>query len=82
MQTGSQDLAALEKTLDAITEEIGRLNLDMDVIKKRLEGTRIPALTEERDHWRKELDGLEGGSAKKSLISPISSGSAFILPSG
>ena len=59
MQTGSQELAALEKTLDAITEEIGQLNLDMEVIKKRLEGTRIPALTEERDHWKKELEGLE-----------------------
>ena len=54
MQTGSRDLAALEGTLDAITEEIGRLNQEMDVIKKRLEGTRIPALTEERDHWKKE----------------------------
>ncbi len=59
MQTGSQELAALERTLDAITEEIGQLNLDMVVIKKRLEGTRIPALTEERDHWRKEVEGLE-----------------------
>ena len=59
MQTGSRELAALERTLDAITEEIGQLNLDMEVIKKRLEGTRIPALTEERDHWRKEVEGLE-----------------------
>ncbi|MEI7434517.1 MAG: chromosome segregation protein SMC [Methanomicrobiales archaeon] len=59
MQKGGQELAALEKTLDEITEEIGQLNLDMEVIKKRLEGTRIPALTEERDHWRKELEGLE-----------------------
>ncbi len=59
MHTGSQELAALERTLDAITDEIGRLNLDMDVIKKRLEGTRIPALTEERDRWKKELEGLE-----------------------
>jgi chromosome segregation protein len=59
MQNGSRDLAALEGTLDAITEEITRLNLDMDVIKKRLEGTRIPELTEERDRWKKELDDLE-----------------------
>ncbi|MEI6293616.1 MAG: chromosome segregation protein SMC [Methanomicrobiales archaeon] len=59
MKAGSQDLAALEGTLDAITEEISQLNLEMDVIKKRLEGTRIPALTEERDHWKKELDDLE-----------------------
>ena len=59
MQEGGQELAALEKTLDAITEEIGQLSLEMEVIKKRLEGTRIPALTEERDHWKKELDDLE-----------------------
>lgn len=59
MQNGSQDLAALERTLDAFTEEIGRLNLDMETIKKRLEGTRIPALTEDRDRWKKELEDLE-----------------------
>ena len=27
--------------------------------KIELEGTRIPALTEERDHWRKEVEGFE-----------------------
>ena len=31
----------------------------MEIIKKRLDGTRIPALTEERDKWRKETDDLE-----------------------
>ena len=46
-------------TLDSITDEINRFNADMDIIKKRLEGTRIPALTEERDKWRKETDDLE-----------------------
>ena len=59
MRTGSQELAALERSLDAITDEISQLNLDMDVIKKRLQGTQIPALTEELGHWKKELDGLE-----------------------
>ena len=59
VKTGSQELGLLEQQLDSITDEINRLNEDMDIIKKRLDGTRIPALTEERDKWRKETDDLE-----------------------
>ncbi|HVP94750.1 MAG TPA: chromosome segregation protein SMC [Methanoregulaceae archaeon] len=59
VKTGSQELGLLEQRLDSITDEINRFNADMDVIKKRLDGTRIPALTEERDKWRKETDDLE-----------------------
>jgi chromosome segregation protein len=59
VKTGSQELGLLEQQLDSITDEINRFNADMDIIKKRLEGTRIPALTEERDKWRKETDDLE-----------------------
>jgi chromosome segregation protein len=59
VKTGSQELGLLEKNLDLVTEEVNRLNQNLEIIKKRLDGTRIPALTEERDKWRKEMEDLE-----------------------
>ena len=59
VRSGSQELAALEKTLDGFTDEINALNRSMDEIKQKLEGTRIPALTEERDRGRNTVEDLE-----------------------
>jgi len=58
-KNGSSELTSLETTLDAITAEIGVLNSEMDAIKKRLDDTNIPALTEQMEKKRKEIEEFE-----------------------
>ncbi|NMB79731.1 MAG: chromosome segregation protein SMC [Methanomicrobiales archaeon] len=58
-KNGAAELAGLEAQLDGITGEINALTADMDVIKKRLDDTNIPALTEQMEKKRKEIEESE-----------------------
>ncbi len=58
-KNGASELTSLETGLDAITAEIGVLNGEMDAIKKRLDDTNIPALTEQMEKKRKEIEEFE-----------------------
>jgi chromosome segregation protein len=56
---GTSDLAALEASLDTTTEEIAQLTRRMEQLKKRLDDTDIPTLTESLEKKRRELDDAE-----------------------
>ena len=56
---GAAELAALEAELDGITAEINALNGRIEEIKKRLDDTNIPALTEQMQKKRKEIEESE-----------------------
>jgi chromosome segregation protein len=59
MKNGASELTALEVELDAITGEINALNAQVEEIKKRLDDTNIPALTEQMQKKRKEIEESE-----------------------
>ena len=56
---GASDLSALETELDRITEEINSINAKIEEIKKRLDDTNIPALTEQMEKKRREIEEAE-----------------------
>ena len=56
---GTADLAALEAALDTTTDEIGQLGKRMEQLKKRLDDTDIPALSEQLEKKRREDDDIE-----------------------
>ena len=56
---GAAELAALEGELDRTTEEINGINARIDELKKRLDDTNIPALTDQMEKKRKEIDEAE-----------------------
>jgi chromosome segregation protein len=58
-KNGASELTALEVDLDAITGEINALNAQIEEIKKRLDDTNIPALTEQMQKKRKEIEESE-----------------------
>ncbi len=58
-RNGAAELAALEAKLDGITTEINALSARVDEIKKRLDDTNIPALTEQLEKKRKEIEESE-----------------------
>jgi len=53
------EVAALEAKLDATTAEINAVNAEIEKIKKRLDDTSIPALTEQMEKKRREIEELE-----------------------
>ncbi|HON81203.1 MAG TPA: chromosome segregation protein SMC [Methanoregulaceae archaeon] len=59
VRSGTADLAALEASLDTSTGEIAQLTRRMEQLKKRLDDTTIPALTESLEKKRRELDDAE-----------------------
>lgn len=59
VKTGSSDLAALEEKLDKETTEINRLTDEVTRIKKRLEGTDIPALSDQLEKKKREAEDVE-----------------------
>jgi chromosome segregation protein len=59
VRNGAVDLAALEASLDTTTGEINELTRRMEQLKKRLDGTAIPALTGSLEKKRRELDDAE-----------------------
>jgi len=56
---GAAELAALEGELDRTTEEINGINTKIEELKKRLDDTNIPALTDQIGKKRKEIDEAE-----------------------
>ena len=53
------EVAALEARLDATMAEINAVNTEIEEIKKRLDDTSIPALTEQMEKKRREIEELE-----------------------
>jgi chromosome segregation protein len=58
-RNGAAELSALEMELDRITEAINGLNDRIGEIKKRLDDTNIPALTEQIEKKRREIEESE-----------------------
>jgi chromosome segregation protein len=56
---GAQELALLEADLDKTTETINETNARIDEIKKRLDDTNIPVLTEQIEKKKKEIEESE-----------------------
>jgi chromosome segregation protein len=53
------EVAATESKLDATTSEINTLNGEIEEIKRRLDDTSIPALTEQMEKKRREIEEME-----------------------
>lgn len=51
--------AEVEKALDTLQDAIGRINRRVAALRKELEETEIPALTDQRERARSELDEVE-----------------------
>ncbi|WP_292516840.1 chromosome segregation protein SMC [Methanoculleus sp.] len=58
-KTGGEELARLEVDLERTTGEIARLSAEVDDLKKKLDDTEIPALTEQYEGYRKSVEDLE-----------------------
>jgi chromosome segregation protein len=58
-KNGAAELAALETQLDSATAVISGLSSQIEEIKKRLDDTNIPALTEQLEKKRKEIEESE-----------------------
>jgi chromosome segregation protein len=53
------EVASVESKLDATTAEINGLNGEIEEIKRRLDDTSIPALTEQMEKKRREIEEME-----------------------
>jgi chromosome segregation protein len=58
-RTGTSELTQLEETLDKTTAEINAINSSIEEIKKRLDDTNIPILTDQIEKKRKEIEESE-----------------------
>ena len=58
-RNGASELTALEAELDRITAAINETSANIDAIKKRLDNTNIPALTEQMEKKRREIEEAE-----------------------
>ena len=58
-KTGGEELARLEGDLERTTGEIARLSAEVDGLKKKLDDTEIPALTERYESYRKSVEDIE-----------------------
>ncbi len=58
-RNGASELTALEAELDCITAAINETVAKIDAIKKRLDNTNIPALTEQMEKKRREIEEAE-----------------------
>lgn len=56
---GGEKLAKIEEELETVSAAISEMLEEMGVIKKRLEDTGIPALTEQMERFRKEIEENE-----------------------
>ena len=57
---GAAEIAALESELDKTTDEINAINAEIEAIKKRLDDTNIPQLTEQMEKKKREIEESEG----------------------
>ena len=58
-KTGGEELARLEADLERTNGEVARLSAEVDGLKKKLDDTEIPALTEQYEQLRKAVDDIE-----------------------
>jgi chromosome segregation protein len=58
-RNGTSELTQLEETLDKTTAEINAINARIEEIKKRLDDTNIPVLTDQIEKKRKEIEESE-----------------------
>ena len=58
-KNGAAELTALEVELDRMTGEINETSAKIDAIKKRLDNTNIPALTDQMEKKRREIEEAE-----------------------
>jgi chromosome segregation protein len=60
-ETGNSaaELSALEGELDTVTEAINGITAQIDAIKKKLDDTNIPALTDQMEKKKKEIEEAE-----------------------
>jgi chromosome segregation protein len=58
-RNGASELTALEASLDKTTETINEIGARIDEIKKRLDDTNIPVLTDQIEKKRKEIEESE-----------------------
>ncbi len=58
-KAGGDELARLEADLTRTADEIAGVTKEIDDLKKRLEDTGIPALTEELERYRREAEDAE-----------------------
>jgi chromosome segregation protein len=59
MKGGAAELASLESELDKTTDAINALNAGIEAIKKRLDDTNIPRLTDEMEKKKRGIEELE-----------------------
>lgn len=59
MRSGIAELAALEAALDRITDTVAQTQKKIDQVKKKLEDTQIPALSEQLEKKKRERDEAE-----------------------
>ncbi len=59
MLSATAELAALEAALDSITESIAQMQKKVEQVKKKLEDTRIPALSEQLEKKKREREEAE-----------------------
>jgi len=59
MLSATAELAALETALDSITEAIVQMQKKVEQVKKKLEDTRIPALSEQLEKKKREREEAE-----------------------
>jgi chromosome segregation protein len=59
VSNGTAELAALEAGLDALSDAITQAGKKIDQIKKRLEDTSIPLLTEQLEKKKRECEDIE-----------------------
>ena len=59
VRSGTAELAALEAGLDSITEAIAATGKKIEQVKKKLEDTTIPALSEQLEKKKRECEDIE-----------------------
>lgn len=58
-KTGGEELARLETDLERTAGEIARLSAEVDDLKKKLDDTEVPVLTEQYESLRKSVEDIE-----------------------
>ncbi|WP_292730058.1 chromosome segregation protein SMC [Methanoculleus sp.] len=58
-KTGGEELARLETDLERTAGEIARLSAEVDDLKRKLNNTEVPVLTEQYESYRKSVEDIE-----------------------
>ncbi len=58
-KTGGEELARLEADLERTSAEIAQISAEVDGLKKKLDDTEVPALTERYENYRRTVEDIE-----------------------